>query len=70
MQSRIAKLKERAVALFESFSSRASHYTALIVVIGAVLRLVDVKLTVSTEVKLVLFLVILVLAVGFSMGPT
>ena len=68
MQSRIAKLMERAVALFEAFSSRASHYTALIVVIGAVLRLVDVKLTVSTEVKLVLFLVILVLAAGFSFG--
>jgi steroid 5-alpha reductase family enzyme len=68
MQSRIAKLIEQASGLLESFSSRGSYYSVLIVVIGAVLRLADVKMVVSPEVKLVLFLVLLVLAVGFSMG--
>jgi protein-S-isoprenylcysteine O-methyltransferase Ste14 len=68
MQSRTAKLMERVVALFESFSSRASHYSALIVVTGTVLRLADLKLTVSPEIIHVLFLVILVLASGFSLG--
>ena len=59
---------QRAAAWFESFSSRASLYSALIVVIGAMLRLADVKLSVSPELNLVLFLVILVLAAGFSLG--
>ncbi len=39
MQSRIAKLMEQAGALLESFSSRGSYYSVLIVVVGAVLRL-------------------------------
>ncbi len=68
MQSRIAKLMERAGAWLESFSSRGSYYSVLIVVIGAVLRLADVKMVVSPEVKLVMFLILLVLAVGFSIG--
>ncbi len=68
MQSRIAKLMERAFALFESFYTRGSHFSVLIVVIAGVLRLADVKLAVSPEVKLVLFLVLLVLTSGFSIG--
>jgi protein-S-isoprenylcysteine O-methyltransferase Ste14 len=68
LQSRIAKLLDRAGALFDSFSSRACHISALIVVIGAVLRLTGVKLAVAPDIKLVLFLVFLVIASVFSIG--
>ena len=68
MQSRIAKLMERSVAILESISSRTSYYSVLIVVIGAVLRLSFVKQLVSPEIKRVLFLVLLALAAAFSIG--
>ena len=68
MQSRIAKPMERAFALFVSFSSRGCNYPAIIVMMGGILRLADVKLTVSPDAKLVAFLVFLAIAVSFSIS--
>lgn len=55
-------------ALFESFSSRASYFSVLIIVIGAILHYSGVNLSPSTKTKLILFVVLLIITALFSLG--
>ena len=59
---------KQIVALFESFSSRASYFSVFIIVLGAIAHYSGVNLTISTENKLIVFVVLLVLTTSFSLG--
>jgi protein-S-isoprenylcysteine O-methyltransferase Ste14 len=54
--------------LFESFSSRASYFAVLIIVLGAILHYSGVTLSLSSENKLIIFVVLLILTTSFSLG--
>ena len=59
---------KRIGAILEGFSSRASYFSVLILVIGAILRSSGVDLSPPPTIKLIIFLSLLVISTLFSLG--
>lgn len=62
------KIVKRIGAILEAFSSRASYFAVLILIVGAVLHYTGVNLSPLPKIKLTLFLCLLVISLLFSSG--
>jgi protein-S-isoprenylcysteine O-methyltransferase Ste14 len=59
---------KRIGAILEAFSSRASYFAVLILIVGAVLHYAGANLSPLPKIKLALFLCLLVISALFSLG--
>ena len=62
------KIIKRIGTILEAFSSRASYFAVLVLIVGAILRFAGVGLSPSSELELVAFFSLLVVSTLFSLG--